>query len=132
MTVVTSIAKMNPKLQNKGFPAIYLGPAEDHQGKTYISWIHKTKSSIESSLPIILPKLMGTSINGMNQKLLPNLQQLQQIFDKVKDAMPVDEDGNNIPKGTKVHCDDNLNYDNELSYVSVNPITSEEDFYDAS
>jgi hypothetical protein len=38
MAGVKSTTKMQAKLENKGFPPIYLGSSEDHKGDTNIFW----------------------------------------------------------------------------------------------
>jgi hypothetical protein len=50
---------MQAKLGNKGFPAIYLGPSEDHKGETYVFWNRLTKHTIESCSTVFLQKDYG-------------------------------------------------------------------------
>jgi hypothetical protein len=46
-------------LDNTGFPAIYLGPSEDHKRDTYIVWNPKTKRSIEFQSAVFLQTTYG-------------------------------------------------------------------------
>jgi hypothetical protein len=59
MAVAKSTAKIQEILDNKGFPAIYYGPSEDHKRDTYTFWNPKTKHSIESQSAVFLQKNYG-------------------------------------------------------------------------
>jgi hypothetical protein len=57
--VVKSTTKLQAKLDNNGFPAIYLGPSEDHKGGIYIFWNPLPKHGIESRSDVLLQKTYG-------------------------------------------------------------------------
>jgi hypothetical protein len=47
-------------LDHKGFPAIYLGPSEDHKGDTNVFWNPKTKHSLKSHSAVFLQQNYAT------------------------------------------------------------------------
>jgi hypothetical protein len=54
---VVKTTKMQAKLHNKSFPAIYLRPSDNHKGDTNIFWNSLPKPSIESRSAVFLPKI---------------------------------------------------------------------------
>jgi hypothetical protein len=59
IAIVKNNKKIKSKLENKGFPAIYLGPAEDHKEDVYNFWNTKTRSHFQSRTAIFLQMSYG-------------------------------------------------------------------------
>jgi hypothetical protein len=54
MSIVKKPKKIQAKLKNRGFPAIYLGPAEDHKKDVYNFSNPKTRQCIQSRTAVFL------------------------------------------------------------------------------
>jgi hypothetical protein len=59
MAIVKHTDQIQAKLQNRGFPAIYLGPAEDHKEDVYNFWNPITRKSIQSRTAIFILQSYG-------------------------------------------------------------------------
>jgi hypothetical protein len=116
---------MKAKLDNKGIPAIYLGPSVDHKGDTYVFWSPKTNQSLESRSAVFLQQNYGTFNNLDKSEIATQFaaitEELTQMYDTDEDVNPVDDEGNNLP---------NLSHlENEESYIlDGRPTEDEESF----
>jgi hypothetical protein len=54
MAIIKKPKQFQAKLKNRGFPAIYLGPAADHKEDIYNFWNPKTSQYIQSSIAVFL------------------------------------------------------------------------------
>jgi hypothetical protein len=112
-------------LDNKGFPAIYLGPSVDHKGDTHFFWNPKTKHSPESRSAVILQHNYAT-FNKLDKsesatKFAAITDELTQMYDTDEDVTPDDEEGNNLP---------NLTYlEDEESYILDGQPTEVEEIF---
>jgi hypothetical protein len=99
-------------LDNKGFPAIYLGPSLDHKGDTYAFWNPKTKHSLESRSAVFLQQNYG-AFNKLERSEIATqfaaiTDGLTQTYDTDEDVTPVDEEGNNL--SNLKHLEDEQTY----------------------
>jgi hypothetical protein len=59
MCIVRKNAKIQSKLTNRGFPAIYLGPALNHKAGVHRFYNYKTKHAILSRNYVLLNQTFG-------------------------------------------------------------------------
>jgi hypothetical protein len=51
------------KIKNKGFPGIYVGPADDHKEEVYTFWNPRTRCSVHSRSGVFFTTIMQNFIN---------------------------------------------------------------------
>jgi hypothetical protein len=77
--------KIQAKLDNRGIPGLYLGPAEDHRGDAYQFWNPLTKHSCESRLAVCLQQSYAEfhkmDCSLVVKKIAEMHNELDEIFD---------------------------------------------------
>jgi hypothetical protein len=101
IAIVKTPTKLQAKLTNRGVPAFYLGPAEDHKGYTYTFWNPITKHVFESRSAIFLQQTYAEfhklDKSQIAKQFATIKDSLNKMFDEDEDVTPEDDEGNHLP-----------------------------------
>jgi hypothetical protein len=89
MAIIKNPKKVQAKLKNRGFPAIYLGPAADHKEDVYNFWNPKACQCIQSFTAVFL-KVKYSSFYKIDKEQIA--QQIADVHDELGEIYDSDKD----------------------------------------
>jgi hypothetical protein len=85
IVMVKTPSKCHAKLQNRGIPGIYAGPAKDHKCDTYYFWIPITKHVVEPCSAVFLQQTNADfyklDISQISKNFAIITNELNEMFD---------------------------------------------------
>jgi hypothetical protein len=100
MAIVKETKKIQAKLKNRGYQAIYLGPAEDHKKDVYNFWNPKTRHCIQSRNAVFLQRKHNKYYNIEKELIAHQIAAVDdekgEMYDSDKDVIPENDEGNHL------------------------------------